>query len=268
MEKKIIIQHFNDTNIEIYGTYEEPLFKAKDICDLLGIEKNDDSTFLTEDELDEILFTLQTPEAKQFRIWVRGIIKEILKKGNQQKIKEKDQLLEETLKKYQTQFKEMDTKDIAREQFTTTQNIALNVSALVAMGRLRLGREAGQLGKTLDDVFGKDLETGIRAQRDKIIGKSSDSEVQKAFGETNKPTSNNVNPTTTPQKSVPVDNSKQQPTNTPTTSTEAQSNKTEVTLNVKSDPIMDEFSRYIVRRPETIDAFLNGTSSRDYTSQA
>jgi hypothetical protein len=80
-----------------------------------------------------------------------------------------------------------------------------------------------------------------------------------------KPTS--VNPKTTPQQSVPVDNSKQQPTNTPATNTETQSNKTEVTLNVKSDPIMDEFSRYIVRRPETIDAFLNSSSPRDYTSQ-
>jgi hypothetical protein len=219
-----------------------------------------------DDKEKEFLTNISRMEGGQMVIDVSSISKEF---GGAQQIA-LDTLTEsqlETLKKYQTQFKEMDTKDIAREQFTTTQNIALNVSALVAMGRLRLGREAGQLGKTLDDVFGKDLETGIRAQRDKIIGKSSDSEVQKAFGETNKPTSNNVNPTTTPQKSVPVDNSKQQPTNTPTTSTEAQSNKTEVTLNVKSDPIMDEFSRYIVRRPETIDAFLNGTNPRDYTSQ-
>jgi hypothetical protein len=59
----------------------------------------------------------------------------------------------------------------------------------------------------------EDLESGIRAQRDKVIGKSSDAEVQKAFGESNKPTSNNVNPATTPQQSVPLNNSTQQPTN-------------------------------------------------------
>lgn len=219
-----------------------------------------------DDKEKEFLTNISRMEGGQMVIDVSSISKEF---GGAQQIA-LDTLTEsqlETLKKYQTQFKEMDTKDIAREQFTTTQNIALNVSALVAMGRLRLGREAGQLGKTLDDVFGKDLETGIRAQRDKIIGKSSDAEVQKAFGESNKPTSNNVNPTTTPQQTVPVNNSTQPATNAPTTTTETQSNKTELTLNVKSDPIMDEFSRYIVRRPETIDAFLNSSSPRDYTSQ-
>jgi hypothetical protein len=220
-----------------------------------------------DDKEKEFLTNISRMEGGQMVIDVSSISKEF---GGAQQIA-LDTLTEsqlETLKKYQTQFKEMDTKDIAREQFTTTQNIALNVSALVAMGRLRLGRETSQLGKTLDDVFGKDLESGIRAQRDKVIGKSSDAEVQKAFGESNKPTSNNVNPATTPQQSVPLNNSTQQPTNTPTTAnTETQTNKTEVTLNVKSDPIMDEFSRYIVRRPETIDAFLNSSSPRDYTSQ-
>jgi hypothetical protein len=71
----------------------------------------------------------------------------------------------------------------------------------------------------------------------------------------------------TPQQSVPVNNSTPT-TNTPATTTEPQSNKTEVTLNIKSDTIMDEWSRYLVRRPEAIDEFLNGTSPRDYTSQS
>lgn len=74
MEERLTIRQFNDLSIEIYGTYEEPLFKATDIGDLFGIEQNDDSTFLTEDELDEILFTLQTSEAKEFKVWVRNVM--------------------------------------------------------------------------------------------------------------------------------------------------------------------------------------------------
>jgi hypothetical protein len=220
-----------------------------------------------DDKEKEFLTNISRMEGGKMVIDVSSISEEF---GNVQQIA-LDELTDTQLtklKQFQTQFKEMDTKDIAREQFTTTQNIGLNVSALVAMGRLRLGKETGKLGRTLDDVFGKDLEKGIRAQRDKIIGKSSDAEVQKAFGEKNSPTSTNVNPSSTPQQSVPLDNSKPTPSNSSNaTNTETQSNKTEVTVNVKSDAVMDEWTRYIVKRPESIDAFLNGTNPRDYTSQ-
>ena len=75
----------------IYGTYEEPLFKAKDIGELLGIEKIrktienldasckvkinvgstdvgnfSDTWFLTEDGLYEVLFISRKPITKQF----------------------------------------------------------------------------------------------------------------------------------------------------------------------------------------------------------
>ena len=33
----LLIKQFNGLNIQVYGTYEEPLFKAKDIGDLLGM---------------------------------------------------------------------------------------------------------------------------------------------------------------------------------------------------------------------------------------
>ena len=37
-DDNLLIKQFNDLDITIYGTYEEPLFKAKDIGDLLGIK--------------------------------------------------------------------------------------------------------------------------------------------------------------------------------------------------------------------------------------
>jgi hypothetical protein len=125
-----------------------------------------------DDKEKEFLTNISRMEGGKMVIDVSSISKEF---GGAQQIA-LDSLTDsqvETLKKYQSQFKEMDIKDIAREQFTTTQNIALNVSALVAMGRLSLGKQTGKLGSTLDDIFGKDLESSIRAQRDKIIGKST-----------------------------------------------------------------------------------------------
>jgi anti-repressor protein len=84
MEQSLVIKEFQDFNITIFGTYETPLFKAKDIGDLLGIEKIrdtvvklDDQWFLTEDGLFEVLCISRKPIAKQFRIKVREILKEI-----------------------------------------------------------------------------------------------------------------------------------------------------------------------------------------------
>ncbi len=97
---ELSIKKFQDLNIPIYGTYEEPLFKAKDIGDLLGIEKIRDNVakldeqckvmkaagsagglqeqwFLTEDGLYELLFISRKPLAKQFKIWLRNVIKEV-----------------------------------------------------------------------------------------------------------------------------------------------------------------------------------------------
>ena len=50
-ETNLLVKQFNDLNINIYGTYEEPLFKAKDIGDLLGIK--DIRTTLREFDEDE-----------------------------------------------------------------------------------------------------------------------------------------------------------------------------------------------------------------------
>jgi prophage antirepressor-like protein len=96
----ILQKQFQQFNIQIYGTLENPFFKAKDIGDLLGIKKIrttldnlDDNCkvlrdahtmgglqeqwFLTEDGLYELIFISRKPIAKQFKIWVRSIIKEI-----------------------------------------------------------------------------------------------------------------------------------------------------------------------------------------------
>lgn len=42
-EHQLLVKQFQHFNIEIYGTYEEPLFKAKDIGDLLDIKNVKDT---------------------------------------------------------------------------------------------------------------------------------------------------------------------------------------------------------------------------------
>lgn len=41
--QNIIVKQFEELNIEIHGTCDKPLFKAKDIGDLLGIKNIKDS---------------------------------------------------------------------------------------------------------------------------------------------------------------------------------------------------------------------------------
>lgn len=138
-ETSLMVKQFENLNITIYGTYENPLFKAKDIGDLLGIDKirktienldneckikinaptggvgtnNSDTWFLTEDGLYEVLFISRKPIAKQFKVWVRNVIKEIRLKGKydlEEQLKLKDietqRLLEE--KEKQLQEKELE----------------------------------------------------------------------------------------------------------------------------------------------------------------
>jgi prophage antirepressor-like protein len=117
-ETSLLVKQFNGLNIQVYGTYEEPLFKAKDIGNLLGIKNirdtvssldeqckvkcnvgntdvgnASDTWFLTEDGLYELLFISRKPVAKQFKVWVRNIIKEIRLKGKydlQEQLKQRD----------------------------------------------------------------------------------------------------------------------------------------------------------------------------------
>ena len=43
MEQSLVIKQFEELNIQIYGTYETPLFKAKDIGKMIGIKNIKDS---------------------------------------------------------------------------------------------------------------------------------------------------------------------------------------------------------------------------------
>lgn len=115
-EDNLLVKQFNGWNIAVYGTYEEPLFNAKDIGNLLGI-KDIKSTIgefdsdevhsmqlgdlqdnmLTEPGLYKLLMTSRKSIAKQFQKWVFNVIKEMrlhVKEAKELQLKEMDRELQ------------------------------------------------------------------------------------------------------------------------------------------------------------------------------
>jgi anti-repressor protein len=45
-----ISMSFNDNNVRVFGSYEEPLFVAKDVCDILGLTNTTDTLKHIDDE--------------------------------------------------------------------------------------------------------------------------------------------------------------------------------------------------------------------------
>ena len=184
-ETSLMVKQFENLNITIYGTYENPLFKAKDIGDLLGIDKirktienldneckikinaptggvgtnNSDTWFLTEDGLYEVLFISRKPIAKQFKVWVRNVIKEIRLKGKydlEEQLKLKDietqRLLEE--KEKQLQEKELELikyKEKVYEEIEKTGHIYV----IKTDGGTKVGKTKDAVKKRI-----KGLQTG------------------------------------------------------------------------------------------------------------
>lgn len=60
----LLVQQFNNLNIEIHGTYEEPLFKANDIGKLLEI-RNIHSSISGLSEKDKVIRTTDTLGGRQ-----------------------------------------------------------------------------------------------------------------------------------------------------------------------------------------------------------
>jgi prophage antirepressor-like protein len=115
-DSSLLVRQFNGLKIKVYGTFEEPLFKAKDIGDLLGMSNiretikgfnhkqkvvsltdtlggQQDVTFLTEQGLYKVLMRSRKKIAEQFQDWVCEVVEEIRKKGKydlQEKLKEKE----------------------------------------------------------------------------------------------------------------------------------------------------------------------------------
>ncbi|ORY42458.1 hypothetical protein BCR33DRAFT_786205 [Rhizoclosmatium globosum] len=83
MSQQLVSSIFEGVNIEVYGTLEEPLFKANYIGRLLGItnRSSQEMLMLTETGLYTLLFPLCKEIVLQFQNWICGMIKEIRLRG-------------------------------------------------------------------------------------------------------------------------------------------------------------------------------------------
>nr|DAH73290.1 MAG TPA: BRO family protein [Caudoviricetes sp.] len=107
-------------DFKMYGTYEEPLFRAKDVAEWLGndptqlkkmLDKVDEDEkvrnnittlggtqntwFLTEDGLYEVLMQSRKPIAKEFKKQVKTVVKELRKTGRYDSIEQQIRTIED-----------------------------------------------------------------------------------------------------------------------------------------------------------------------------
>ena len=121
---ELVSKNFNENYlVAVYGTNEEPLFKANEIGNIIGIknirdaikdfdedEKRDDvgltdtigrtqqMLFLTENGLYRLLMKSKKPIARQFQKWICNILKELRLTGEyklRQELKEKEEEIKE-----------------------------------------------------------------------------------------------------------------------------------------------------------------------------
>ena len=181
-ESSLMVKQFENLNITIYGSYEEPLFKAKDIGELLemknireviknfnnkqkGVSLTDtpggkqEVTFLTEQGLYKVLMKSRKPIAEQFQDWVCEVVEEIRKRGKydlEEQLKLKDietqRLLEE--KELQLQEKELELikyKEKVYEEIEKTGHIYV----IKTDGGTKVGKTKDAVKKRI-----KGLQTG------------------------------------------------------------------------------------------------------------
>jgi prophage antirepressor-like protein len=148
-----IIKAFNSndlhTNIVIKGTYNEPLFRASDIGEILEISnirqniqnydktekdvvcltdsagRNQNITFLTEKGLYKVLFKSRKPIAEKFQNWVCEVIKEIRINGIyvlENQLKEKEEQIQQKEEQIQQKEEQIQQKEEQiKENYINTQ---------------------------------------------------------------------------------------------------------------------------------------------------
>ena len=148
-----------DKNFKVYGTFENPLFLAKDVAEWIehsdtskmvrNIDEdekvtnivrtlggNQECLFLTEDGLYEVLMQSRKPIAKQFKKEVKKILKDLRLKGN------------------------FNTSDTTLSTLQAIKELA-NTSMIIREEQLRLSNDFYELNtqvETLQDVISDNLD--------------------------------------------------------------------------------------------------------------
>lgn len=151
---------FLDKEIDVWGSVEQPLFRAKDVASWLGIKnvpdlvkridkeevhrfnlrsRSGDTWFLTEDGLYELLMQSRKPIAKQFKRGIKAILHEIRTKGGYIATQQNDtpeaimaralKIADETLKRHEQRVRELETQTEQQAQTIDIQQKELTVAA-------------------------------------------------------------------------------------------------------------------------------------------
>lgn len=160
-ELKIINKStFLDKEIDVWGTVEQPLFRAKDVAPWLGIKNVPDlvkridneevhrlnlcglqgeTWFLTEDGLYELLMQSRKPMAKQFKKGVKKILHEIRTKGGYIATNENDSdedimarayvIAQRTLARREERIRQLETQTEQQAETINLQKKELTVAA-------------------------------------------------------------------------------------------------------------------------------------------
>lgn len=151
---------FLDKEIDVWGTVEQPLFRAKDVASWLGIKNVPDlvkridneevhrfnlcglqgeTWFLTEDGVYELLMQSRKPIAKQFKKGVKKILHEIRTKGGYIATNENDSdedimarayvIAQRTLARREERIKQLETQTEQQAETINLQKKELTVAA-------------------------------------------------------------------------------------------------------------------------------------------
>ena len=151
---------FLDKEIDVWGSAEQPLFRAKDVSDWLNLKNTPeiikridteerhkfnlgrnggDTWFLTEDGLYELLMQSRKPIAKQFKKGVKKILHEIRTKGGYIATNENDSdedimarayvIAQRTLARREERIKQLETQTEQQAETINLQKKELTVAA-------------------------------------------------------------------------------------------------------------------------------------------
>lgn len=151
---------FLNKEIDVWGSFENPLFRAKDVSDWLDLKNTPeiikrideeerhkfnlgrnggDTWFLTVDGLYEVLMQSRKPIAKQFKKGVKQILHEIRTKGGYIATTQNDtpeaimaralKIADETLKRHEQRVRELETQTEQQAQTIDIQQKELTVAA-------------------------------------------------------------------------------------------------------------------------------------------
>lgn len=175
----LLVKQFQELNITIYGTHEEPLFKAKDIGELLEIKdikttlrsfdedevytmplidsigRFQETNMLKEQGLYKLLMISRKPIAKIFQKWVYNVIKELRLTGEYKLKQELELKLQQKELEYKNELQQKeDILKIKEQEILSYRNKTYeeidkpgHIYVLKCDGGVKVGKTNGPVNK-------------------------------------------------------------------------------------------------------------------------